>query len=142
MSVLFWFIISVLVAAGLFLLLNGRQKELQAATGLRQEFIGRNGSMERYKLSWVPSISDFANEQVVKAIVNGAAVQELQRGPMSLFEKLIDVDTNATVEWWITTIDDTGTKTADSDHMIFTAANLGQLEPATGLGQTWMQHLP
>jgi len=99
--------------------------------------------MERYRLSWVQSTSDFANSQDVQAVINGASAVPISVGQtMTVNQVTYDFPTGATVEWWIETTDDTGTKTVASVHHTFTAQNEAPLEPATGLQATWVEHIP
>jgi len=99
--------------------------------------------MERYRLSWIQSTSDFANKQEVRAQINGAADISLAANLIMTVNSVeYDFPTDASVNWWVVTTDDTGTKTAKSADNLFQAVNLATLEPATGLTATWVAHLP
>jgi hypothetical protein len=99
--------------------------------------------MEKYRLSWTPSIDDQANEQTIKATIDGGSVQTLA-GPLLMNVNTIDFNfpTGAQISWFVTTVDVTGTKTADSQHDVFQATNQAPLLPATNLAHAWVQHIP
>jgi len=95
---------------------------------------------EKYRLSWLQSPSDFANEQEVHALIAGAptVIVTNQLMLVSFVEYIFPTD--AAIEWWVTTVDQTGAKKADSPHDSFVAANLATLVPASALSHTWISH--
>ncbi len=99
-------------------------------------------SKETYKLSWLQSADDFANVQEVLATVNSLPVTIASAQAMSVSSVQFDFDTDAQVEWWVKTTDDTGSKTVDSAHDTFVAANLAPLKPATSLSHVYVGHIP
>lgn len=98
--------------------------------------------MEKFKLQWVQSTSDFAASQDVLAKLSGGAEQVLQSGlGMSANNIIFDFVENDQVEWWVRTRGDNATQ-ADSVHDTFQAINASVVLPATGLTHTFIQHLP
>lgn len=98
--------------------------------------------MEKYKLAWVPSVSDFASLQDVVASINGGADQVLASSlGMTSNNVIIDFNTGDQVEWWVRTHGDNNTQ-ADSQSDSFQAVNTQSVLPATGLTHTFIQHLP
>lgn len=96
--------------------------------------------MEKYRLSWTPSTSLSAFKQDVFADVGGTGMTVIDTLNDNVGE-FVDHEfgTDASVEWFVRTSNADGAQTADSAHSTFVAANL-ELQPATGLSQTWLDH--
>ena len=96
---------------------------------------------EVYKLTWLQSVSSVANSQDVHALVNGAATVVVADLVMTVGEVDFTFPTDAAVEWWVTTLNADKSKTVDSIHHSFVAANEEPLLAATNLSAVWVGHV-
>ena len=98
--------------------------------------------MERYKVSWIPSQSDFVEKRPLVGRINGAMETVLVDNlPSSANQVLYDFPTGASCEIWTRVLGDNGTQ-ADSTHLTFGAANNEQVQPDTSITVGWVSHIP
>lgn len=99
-------------------------------------------SKETYKLTWLQSTSSVANEQEITATINGTVTVVATGLVMTVGEVQFDFDTDANVEWFVTTYNADKSKKADSVHAIFVATNEEPLAAASNLASSWIAHTP
>ncbi len=100
------------------------------------------GQVERYRLLWIPSASDFVETRDVLCKIDGGAEQAIATGlPSSANQAVYDFPTGAQCEVWTRVHGDNGTQ-ADSAHVTFAATNAEQVEPDTSMTVQWVEHLP
>ena len=112
------------------------------ATYLTTTYIGRNNNMVEFRLGWIQATKSFAIRQDIIASINIGADQPLATGlGMTANSFLREFNVGESVSWFVRTYGDNGTH-ADSARHLFTADNLEQVDAATGLTATFIQHIP
>jgi hypothetical protein len=98
--------------------------------------------MEKYRIGWIPSQSDFVESRDVFAKENGGPTITVATGlPSSSNQIDANFTTGASVEVWTVVHGDNGTQ-AESFHLSFNAVNTQSVQPDTGLTATWLSHVP
>lgn len=96
--------------------------------------------MELYNLAWTPSVTSTAVSQDVKALIAGVATDIALGLANTVPSVQFTFTTDAAVEWWVVTYNVDKSKSVESAHATFTAADQSPLAPATGLAETFVSH--
>lgn len=137
-----YLVMSLLFAGYIAWYFYKEHRSVRAVGRIAITYIGKAGSMERYRASWNPSPSAFVEKHELRGLVGASGDAVLVADlPSSAFEATFDVAEGSVCDVYLRTYGDNGTF-ADSGHAHFTARNEQTVSPVEDFGVAWLSHIP